>query len=329
MSIKIKYTPSKSNHYFDEDFLFYRNNRKEKTQGNPYYYLGEPIGDMRDNMGCKNKDISKDIITMHEEVEGIAFSLYQPTKIKENQPCVFYIHGGGFIGGSIKTVENPCKYLAMQAEAMVINIDYRLAPEFPYPTQIEDCLKVINYVYDTQKYVFNRKNIFIAGDSAGGNLALACMQADYHDKGQQRFKGGIVYYPVTDLTESMTYWKWNPQAYRGSDNAFVQYCSQSLKGSEAMMKKLYVQEKQEVTHPYISPLYMEDFSILPDILLFHGEYDYLRLQNEAFVQRAKTQCSIEEYCFEGINHAFLDLIGIVKQSQESIDIVSKFIKERV
>ncbi|MEG0367866.1 MAG: alpha/beta hydrolase [Coprobacillus sp.] len=329
MSYQIDYKKSHENNYLDKDLIEYKKNKKPKSVGNPYHYMGLPIGDMRDNMGCINIDLSKDIETSHYQLENVSFYAYNPLTLVNNAPCIFYIHGGGFIGGSTKTLENPCKYLSEKNQCLVINIDYRLAPENPYPIPMNDCLDVINYVYNDSSFIFDRKKIFIAGDSAGGNLALACLIKDYEIHQYKRFAGGMIYYPVVDITSKKEYWQYDETLFNGYKDEMVKACYESLKGLEDMIDKLYVQSKGELMNPYLSPLYLDDFTIFPDLLVMYAEYDYLRLQTEAFVKKAKASgINVEDYCFLGINHAFVDLLGIIEQSQKSLDIVSQFIEKR-
>lgn len=322
--VKVTYEPSLESAYLDAKLIQYRKHRPEKTSGNPYYVLGEPIGDLRDNMGCKNIDYTTNILIQEQTINTILFRTYQ-TEVNDDNPIVFFIHGGAFIGGSIETVENPCKLLAQESNALVVNIDYRLAPEVAYPDNIEDCMSVINELYNNSQYHFNRQKMFISGDSAGGNLALACLQKDYAQTNQKRFLGAILYYPVVDLTMKQEFWKWDIKLYRGYEDELVKNCLMSLYGGENLMNKLYVQNKTNLENPLISPLYMKDFTILPDMLIIYAEYDYLRLQIEAFVK----QTNAKGICFEGINHAFLDLLGVVNQSKKSLEYAVQFIKDRV
>lgn len=309
------------NPYFDDKLIKYRQNKATKTSGNPYYVFGEPIGDLRDNMGCENFDLCPDIEVHEDNIKGIHIRWYQ-SQNQINSPCVFFIHGGSFIGGSLDVVENPCKYIAKHAQALVINIDYRLAPETVFPNNGEDCIKVIEAILKDEKYIFSREKVYVAGDSAGANLALYCAQ-----KMKYHLSGLLLYYPVVDLSHSMEYWQWHPEKYRGYPNELVKHCSSSLKDSELLMQKLYLQSYNNAKDPLVSPLYIDDMSILPPILIIFAEYDYLYFQIKAFIHKLENQNhAVISYCFEGVNHAFLDLLGIVDQAKNSLDILCSYIK---
>lgn len=323
MHKSISYVPSKENQYLEHKLVEYRKTRPLKTSGNPYYVLGEPVGDLRDNMGCENYDLSKNVMTEERSIENIRVRLYQVDN-DPDRPCIFFIHGGAFIGGSIEVVENPCKYLAEKSKSLVINIDYRLAPECAYPHNLKDCIHVIQSVLEDENILFNRNKVFISGDSAGANLALGCIL-----ELSQVFKAAMLYYPVVDLNCSKEYWSWNPEVYRGYPNEMVVHCSTSLKGSEVLMRKLYLQETKDYTSELISPIYIKEPNKLCPMLIQYAEYDTLRLQIEAFIKKFEKSVEIEGVCYQGLNHAFLDLFGIVDQAKNSVDLMSEYIDRKV
>ena len=117
-------------------------------------YNGIPVGAIRQSMGWPNEDIStRPIETQHLYLpvsEGaVPVRVYIPEEKGDTlRACMIYIHGGGFIGGSIDVVENPCKLLCDVADAVVFNVDYRLAPETAYPGGLHDCYDTVKYVYE-------------------------------------------------------------------------------------------------------------------------------------------------------------------------------------
>jgi len=115
----------------------------------------------------------------NEENVLIPVRIYIPKEIKNQKdlkfPVLFYMHGGGFVIGSAFTQDNHilCEELAKRAKVIIISIDYRLAPEHPFPAAPEDCFSVLKWALSkNNKYLnlINEKKIFLAGDSAGGNL---------------------------------------------------------------------------------------------------------------------------------------------------------------
>ncbi|NGT79895.1 alpha/beta hydrolase fold domain-containing protein, partial [Clostridium perfringens] len=176
--------------YFDE----YK--RPEKS-GNPYVFNGEAVGDMRDNMGLLNLNLCKSNILMSKEnINGVNCRVYKKEGLKENLPCIVYIHGGAFIGGSLDVSENPCKLIAEGINGIVISVDYSLAPEKPYPLGLNDCRKVVEYIEENNFfYGIDKNKIGIVGESAGANLSTIVANENSNIKFQ-----GLVY-PVVTFVE--------------------------------------------------------------------------------------------------------------------------------
>ena len=317
--------------YLDQKLVEFRNSRPPKTTGNPYYVMGEPVGDMRDNADQPSVDISEGISDLEKEIEGVTVWISEPDQQteeeKKERPCVVYIHGGGFVGGCAQAFQNLCRYLSSQTQALVINIDYRLAPETAFPGNIQDCLRVIRKIRTDETYFFDREQMYVGGDSAGGNMAIACAQKEYEETGRQPFKGLILYYPVVDLTMEDHGWKWNLEDYSGTEREMECHCAQSLRGFEPQILKLYVQDQASKEDPLVSPIMTPDYTIYPDMLIISAEYDYLRPQVEAFAKKAKDAgCQVKAVRYGGMNHAFVSLTGIIDQAKDALDEASDFIK---
>ena len=320
----VPYTPGPENPYLDQKLVDYRQHRPAKTSGDPYYVLGEPIGDLRNNMGCQNRDLAPAVHTRPALAAGVPVTLSR-TAEDAAACCVFFLHGGGFIGGSARVTQNPCRYLAQVSGGLVVNIDYRLAPEAPFPAGAEDCVRAIQAVLADQTLPFDRRRVYLAGDSAGANLALACIQK----LGPALFAGAMLYYPLVDLAPASPLWRWDPAQYRGSADPLVQHCAASLRGHEALTQKLYLQGRTTAQDPLVSPLWMPAGAGMCPLLIQYAEYDYLRPQIEAFIRRMRQQgVPVEAVLYQGLNHAFLDLFGILDQAQASVDRMNGFLQQK-
>ena len=124
------------------------------------------------------------------------------TEASESLPCVLYLHGGGWVIGNLDSHDRFCRQLANVARVCVIAVDYRLAPEHPFPAAIDDCAHVWQWLHsNAQSLAIDPSRTGVAGDSAGGNLAavLALMARD--GKVPACSMQALVY-PVTDLTAS-------------------------------------------------------------------------------------------------------------------------------
>lgn len=317
----------------DAKLKTWRENRPPKTAGNPYHVLGEPIGDMRDNMDQPSVDISSGVSARQGTICNVPVWICEPEgqteEEKADRPCFLYIHGGSFVGGTAEAFLNVCRYITQKSGAISVSVDYRLAPETAYPNNIEDCMKVLRTLRTDPKYRFHRGRMYLGGDSAGGNLALACAQLDYKEDRKKKLRGMALYYPVTDLTMEEKEWTWDLADYDGADQDPEKHCCQSLRGFEPMILKLYVQNHTVKDDPLVSPIRTPDFSVYPDLLIASAEYDYLRPQVEAFAKKAaRAGCSVRALRYNGMNHAFAGLTGIIDQSRMLLDETAEFISQK-
>ncbi|EGT3599843.1 alpha/beta hydrolase fold domain-containing protein [Clostridium perfringens] len=303
--------------YFDEY-------KRPKRSGNPYVFAGEAVGDMRDNMGLLNLNLCKSNILMSKEnINGVNCRVYKKEGLKENLPCIVYIHGGAFIGGSLDVSENPGKLIAEGINGIVISIDYSLAPEKPYPLGLNDCRKVVEYIEENNfLYGIDKSKIGIVGESAGANLATIVANENSNIKFQ-----GLVY-PVVTFVEKNPFFNWDIDLY---DNPYkeekIYNFINSLRNCEDLVQKLYIQRTLDPRREDLSPIFNKNLSKAKKTLIAVSEYDYLRVQGEAYgklIHKAGVETKIIRY--EGVNHAFLDNLGIYPQAEDTInEIVKEFL----
>lgn len=303
--------------YFDEY-------KRPKRSGNPYVFAGEAVGDMRDNMGLLNLNLCKSNILMSKEnINGVNCRVYKKEGLKENLPCIVYIHGGAFIGGSLDVSENPCKLIAEGINGIVISVDYSLAPEKPYPLGLNDCRKVVEYIEENNfLYGIDKSKIGIVGESAGANLATIVANENSNIKFQ-----GLVY-PVVTFVEKNPFFNWDIDLYKNpyKEEKIYNFIN-SLRNCEDLVQKLYIQRELDPRREDLSPIFNKNLSKAKKTLITVSEYDYLRVQGEAYgklIHKAGVETKIIRY--EGVNHAFLDNLGIYPQAEDTInEIVKEFL----
>ena len=303
--------------YFDEY-------KRPKKSGNPYIFAGEAVGDMRDNMGLLNLNLCKSNILMSKEnINGVNCRVYKKEGLKENLPCIVYIHGGAFIGGSLDVSENPCKLIAEGINGIVISVDYSLAPEKPYPLGLNDCRKVVEYIEENNfLYGIDKSKIGIVGESAGANLATIVANENSNIKFQ-----GLVY-PVVTFVDKNPFFNWDIDLYENPYNEEKIYnFINSLRNCEDLVQRLYIQRELDPRREDLSPIFNKNLSKAKKTLIAVSEYDYLRVQGEAYgklIHKAGVETKIIRY--EGVNHAFLDNLGIYPQAEDTInEIVKEFL----
>ncbi len=270
-----------------------------------------PVKKIREAMGYPNKDIALAPITNQTfEIPGpngeIPVRVYSPEG--DSLPILIYYHGGGWIGGSVDVVENICRGIADRARCVVINVDYRLAPENKFPTGLEDAYASILWAAENATQIGgDPKRISVGGDSAGGNLATVCCLLAKERNGP-KLNGQILLYAATNLSESTE----NPE----SDNPLLK-----------LIGKLYVKNKKQLSHPHISPALAKDLSGLPPALVVTAEFCPFLKEGEAYAQRlSDSGIQVNAIRYNGVNHAFLDKVGVWKSADDCIEDIAEFLK---
>lgn len=294
------------------------------------------LEEVRASMGWPNHDVTTTNVTTERHVishleADIPVRLYRPDST-EALPAILFFHGGGFFGGSLDTVENPCKILAERANAVVISVDYRLAPEHPFPAGLHDCFRAVEWAHKQAEALHILKDrIGVAGDSAGGNLATACCLMD-RAQGTNWIHYQALVYPVVNLGSIPTEdFEWDIEKYEiRHHHDLIQSIVLSLADSDGLLNDLYLQGQADVTHPLVSPLLADDLSGLPPALIVTAEYDYLRLEGEAYARKlARDGVTTRLIQYRGMDHAFMDKLGDYPQAEDCMNEIAKGLKEIV
>jgi|tagenome__1003787_1003787.scaffolds.fasta_scaffold20987835_6 acetyl esterase len=187
-------------------------------------------------------------------------------------PCVIYIHGGAFIKGSLDSGDPIAWGIADVTKWTVISIDYRLAPENPFPQGVEDCFAAIQYILcNATELRIDPRRIALWGDSAGGNMAAAsCLMA--RDRGKPTVAATVLAYPC--LTDELA-----AQAYSTFANAPVPTASMDRAWS------LYLGDGRPTQNPYATPLKAENLASLPPTFVHVAEVDCLADDGRAYAER--------------------------------------------
>lgn len=224
----------------------------------------------------------------------IALRIYRPRNAPRPSPCVLYIHGGGFVKGSLDSGDAIAWGIADQIGVVVVSVDYRLAPEHPYPAALEDCYAAAQYIAMQGTVLgVDATRLAVWGDSAGGNLAAAlCLMA--RDRGAPRIVAQVLNYPC--LTDEL-----NSNSYR--DYALTPGLTTA--GMERNWDN-YLAGKRPSNEPYAAPLKASDLRGLPPAHVHVAEIDPLADDGRMYAQRlGSAGCTVELRVAERMIHGFL------------------------
>ncbi len=238
-----------------------------------------------------------------------------------NKPLIVYFHGGGWVIGDLDTHQPFCQELCRRSGCTVVSVDYRLAPEHPFPAAHNDCLFSTNWIANQLSELGpNNGTLVLAGDSAGANLAT-CSALEMGDAERSKLAGEILIYPVTDhyqtpypsytekargfaLSSNMMRWFWDTYVANSSDLL--------ANGTSAA----------EYFSPRATPLHAVNVSLLPATLLVTAGNDPLRDEGIAYGEKLKeADVTLKHHhyardqhgfaCSEGITNSFEKLMNEV------------------
>jgi acetyl esterase len=236
---------------------------------------------------------------------------YRPSE-RRDLPVLVYLHGGGWTICSLETHDVTCRQLANGAECLVVSVDYRLAPENPFPAAPEDCYAALAWTAEHAPSLGgDPRRIAVGGDSAGGNLS-AVVSLMARDRSGPRLCQQLLVYPVTDHS-------FDTDSYR--ENA------EGLLLSREMMQGFwghYLARADDGRHPYASPLRAGDLSGLPPAHVITAEYDPLRDEGEAYARRlAEAGVPVVQRRYDGMIHGFFGFTDFIDLAREAVDEVSR------
>ena len=226
--------------------------------------------------------------------------------------AVLYLHGGGYCVGSPSTYKGLVTHLAVAAGASVYVPDYRLAPEHPYPAALEDGLNAYQWMLDHQ---LSPKRIVLAGDSAGGGLALA-MALAIRDEGFPQPIGVVLISPWTDL---------GCNSPSRTNNAKI---DPMIRTSWSKQCAAHYLDGRPVDDPACSPLFA-DHKGLPAMLIQVGTDEVLIDDATALADECQAAgVDVKLQVFDGMWHVFQVSVGVMDKADEAIEKIAHFLESR-
>ncbi|MCP4760195.1 MAG: alpha/beta hydrolase [archaeon] len=272
----------------------------------------------RSMMGGDSIDMTtRAIISEDKTISGfksdVLIRIYKPKEDPDKiRPLLVFFHGGGYFGGSIGAVEEYCKGVSDQADCVVINVDYHLAPEHPYPEGLEDNYNAIKWAVENKSELnIDENKIIVGGDSAGGGFS-ASLSFMAKDRKEFSIAKQILIYPATTF----------------KDEVQESEAPAAMLKVSSIMTSLYIKGDEDITHPYISPALAKDFSNLPDALIAVGEDDFLYAGSKKYAEKLdKAGNKVRFILYKNANHAFIDDTGNSEQANDLVHEAALFILE--
>jgi acetyl esterase len=243
-------------------------------------------------------------------LEGVTLRVFSPLQANGKLPALIYYHGGCFISGGFATHDNPLRQLAWYSGCRVIAVQYRLAPEHRWPAAHDDALQGAEVIWkNAERLNVDPQRITLAGDSAGGHLALVTAL---------RLKAAAIWqpaqlvliYPMLDATAYFDSYTFNGSDYVITRDALLSGYEMYLGDTDRLLSD-------------VSPLWRDDFAGLPPVHIITAEFDPLCDEGEALYQHMTDQgvnCTCSRYL--GVIHGFFQLAGISQSARDAIQDVA-------
>ncbi|MGC0416570.1 alpha/beta hydrolase [Embleya sp. AB8] len=266
--------------------------------------------------GVTTRDVS---ITVKEPEPGkITARVYTPAGAapRGGRPGYVYLHDGAWWHGAVADADAHCAHIAAESGAVVISVEYRLAPEFKFPWPLEDVYAAWIWVQERAFQLgVNADKVAIGGSGAGGNLAAACTIM-LRDRRQPTPLAQVLDGAILDLTLSRKSVAENGEGYLLT-RADLEHAVQ-----------LYLTSpRSERTDPLASPLLTEDLAGLPAALVLTGEYDPLRDEGEEYAKRlAEAGVPVQATRQDGFVHGAGELTALLPQAREHRSTIAAFLR---
>ncbi|RXK46644.1 alpha/beta hydrolase [Halorientalis pallida] len=256
----------------------------------------------------------EDVATVENfEIQGpdgaLPVRLYQPDGDGPH-PVLVYFHGGGFVIGSLETHDALCRSITNAADCAVLSVDYRLAPEHPFPAAVEDAYAAVEWVAEHGDHVdADTDRIAVGGDSAGANLAAATTLA-VQDRGGPELAHQVLIYPAVSspvLDADFDSYEENAEGYFLETESMEWFVDQ------------YIQDEIHLRNEYFAPLLADDLSGVPPASILTAEFDPLRDEGTVYADRledAGVDVTLDHY--EDMIHGFATMVGVVDAADDAI-----------
>jgi acetyl esterase len=247
---------------------------------------------------------------------NIPVRVYHPFSAQTHSalPALVYLHGGGWTIGDLDTHDVLCRSLCLQANVIVVSVDYRMGPEHKFPAAFDDCVAAFEWTVANAGHLgIDAKRIAIGGDSAGGNLtAAACLQLRSHPV-QPAFQ--LLIYPATIMWQDTPSYHANGQGYLLTKDSIAYYTDN------------YLRDRNDAKDWRASPQWAESHAGLPPALVLTAGYDPLRDEGLMYADAlSKAGVSTQYVCFERQIHGFITMGRIMQEANTAVSMCAQVLR---
>jgi len=258
---------------------------RRSTSGELDHFLATNFYESKEVTWCD------EIIPRSDSVLDLRLRIYTPQRLNSESGTLYYIHGGGLIFNGVDTYDARCAYWAQQSNSTVVSVDYRLAPEHPFPAPLDDCIAGLRWVRD---HISTGKYLCVVGDSAGGGLAAAVALRN-RDEEIVDLSAQILIYPMLDHRNSI------PISRLAGPLITWTYADNAL-GWDAYLG--HTANSAQVSE-YASPALAQDLSGLPPTYIETGTMDIFMNEDIDYAQRLiRAGVATEAHVWNGALHGF-------------------------
>lgn len=250
---------------------------------------------------------------------SVPIRLYRPENDGGNGMLLVYLHGGGWSTGSVEVADRPCRMLAAATGAAVASVEYRRAPETPFPGPLEDCYAAVQWLAKQAGVLgVDPARIILVGDSAGANLAAATTLLT-RERGGHPIAHQILLYPCL---------------YPAQESPFASYRENAAGFSltAASMEwfwSLYLARPEDSQNPLAAPLRANDLSGLPPATIVTAEFDPLRDEGIAYAKSLRRSgVAAELLQYSGTIHGFFWMAGHLSQARGLAASIGRVLRDR-
>ncbi|GAA0253098.1 alpha/beta hydrolase [Halobacterium noricense] len=239
----------------------------------------------------------------------IPIRVFRPA-VDKPLPTLVYYHGGGWVLGTLDSVENICRELAARAECIVVSVDYRLAPEHQFPAAVDDAYAALEWTAENDDVFGGDGRIAVGGTSAGANLA-AVTALRVNERGGPDLTRQVLLYPITDHSLDTDSYQAN------ADGPLL------TRADMAWFWDHYLRSPVDGYNPFASPLRMDDLSGVAPATVVTAGFDPLCDDGAAYADKLQNHgVGVDYLHFPSMAHGFLSLTDDVSTANEAMDAVA-------